>query len=240
MPPMVITSQDKWLLTLIGSIPYVRGSTRLQKYGILVYRGIFNNSEFFDDWQSGKYGMFSQKLAVSLEKLENEGYVAAYDTFDLDKKRVKNYILTYIGTILKNKWIADKTDIAVKVAHAATVYFNKPLKELSKDTCEKFPEFTDKNISTKVRKERMDEISLLDSEFNSQNKKNNSTKPSILIKKHVFNDKDFRLKLAKSIGYDEILPLDPASFDKLKGLFADRIDTKHFDTVELIKESRGD
>ncbi len=239
MPPMVITSQDKWLLTLIGSTPYVRGITRLQKYGILVYEGIFNNSEFFDDWQSGKYGMVSRQLAASLEKLENEGYVAAYDTFDLDKKRVKNYILTYIGTILKNKWIVNNTDIAIKVAHVATAYFNTPLEELLADICEKFPEFTKSTIGAKVRKEMMGETSLLDSEFNFQNEKNNPVKSSISIKKHVFNDKDFRLKLAKSIGYDEILPLDPASFDKLKGLFADRIDTKHFDTVKLIKESRG-
>ena len=82
MPVKDMTDKDKWLLALIGSTPYIRGRTRLQKYGILVQKEIFNNSEFFDDWRSGKFGMYSQQLTNSLEKLENSKYVIAYDTVD--------------------------------------------------------------------------------------------------------------------------------------------------------------
>ena len=52
-------------------------------------------------------------------------------------------------------------------------------------------------------------------------------------------DYEFRLKLAKSIGYSGIPLLDPTAFDRLKGLFADDIETDHFDAVELTDEVRG-
>ena len=70
-------------------------------------------------------------------------------------------------------------------------------------------------------------------------KENNPIKPSISTKEHVFGDEEFRLKLAKSIGYDKIPALDPTAFDRLKGLFADEIESEYFDAVELVKESRG-
>ena len=69
-------------------------------------------------------------------------------------------------------------------------------------------------------------------------KENNPTKPSIPTE-HVFGDEEFRLKLAKSIGYDKIPALDHTAFDRLKGLFADEIESEYFDAVELVKESRG-
>ena len=41
------------------------------------------------------------------------------------------------------------------------------------------------------------------------------------------------------LGYDKIPALDPTAFDRLKGLFADEIESEYFDAVELVKESRG-
>ena len=72
----------------------------------------------------------------------------------------------------------------------------------------------------------------------SDEKENNPKKSSISTE-HVFGDEEFRLKLAKSIGYDKIPALDPTAFDRLKGLFADEIESEYFDPVELVKESRG-
>ena len=46
----------------------------------------------------------------------------------------------------------------------------------------------------------------------SDEKENNPKKSSISTE-HVFGDEEFRLKLAKSIGYDKIPALDPTAFD---------------------------
>ena len=61
----------------------------------------------------------------------------------------------------------------------------------------------------------------------------------ILMEDNDMEDYEFRLKLAKSIGYSGIPLLDPTAFDRLKGLFADDIETDHFDAVELTDEVRG-
>ena len=242
MPVKDMTDKDKWLLALIGSTPYIRGRTRLQKYGILVQKEIFNNSEFFDDWRSGKFGMYSQQLTNSLEKLENSKYVIAYDTVDgygSNKTPTKNYKLTDSGTALKNEWVKDKKDRISRIKYITSAYFGKSLDELLHDTYKKFPQYTNKStIGAKVRKKGISDVPYLYSGFDRE-ENITPTKSSGMIKEHVFNDDDFRLKLAKSIGYNEMIPLDPTSFDKLKGLFASKIESKYFDTVELIKESRG-
>ena len=51
-------------------------------------------------------------------------------------------------------------------------------------------------------------------------------------------DYEFRLKLAKSIGYSGIPLLDPTAFDRLKGMCSDLFDPCTFDAVELIREIR--
>ena len=242
MPVKDMTDKDKWLLALIGSTPYIRGRTRLQKYGILVQKEIFNNSEFFDDWRSGKFGMYSQQLTNSLEKLENNKYVIAYDTVDgygSNKTPTKNYKLTDSGTALKNEWVKDKKVRISRIRYVISAYANKSLGELLHDTYKKFPEYTNKStIAAKVRKKGMSDVPYLYSGFDRE-ENIIPTKPSGMIKEHVFNDEDFRLELAKSIGRDKMPSLDPASFDKLKGLFSNKIESKYFDTVELINESRG-
>ena len=59
-------------------------------------------------------------------------------------------------------------------------------------------------------------------------------KKKIILKNHQFPQSmysammEFRLKLAKSIGYDKIPALDPTAFDRLKGLFADEIESEYF------------
>ena len=186
--------------------------------------------------------MYSQQLTNSLEKLENNKYVIAYDTFDgygSNKTPTKNYKLTDSGTALKNEWVKDKKVRISRIRYVISAYANKSLGELLHDTYKKFPEYTNKStIAAKVRKKGMSDVPYLYSGFDRE-ENIIPTKSSGMIKEHVFNDDDFRLKLAKSIGYNEMLPLDPTSFDKLKGLFASKIESKHFDTVELIKESRG-
>ena len=67
--------EDKWLLAMIDSVPYIEGRTRLQKFGILLLHEVLNDEKFFDDWMPDNYGGFSQQLAASLIKLERRDCV---------------------------------------------------------------------------------------------------------------------------------------------------------------------
>jgi len=66
-------------------------------------------------------------------------------------------------------------------------------------------------------------------------------KLGIIIKQQNMNFDDLviRMRLAKSIGLDEIPKKDPEAFDRLTGIIATKINRKNFDSVELIKEVRS-
>jgi hypothetical protein len=51
-------------------------------------------------------------------------------------------------------------------------------------------------------------------------------------------DKDFRQKLARSLGMNKIPDSDPKSFDRLIGMISAKIKTKNFDSVELVRKVR--
>ena len=240
MPSSGITTKDKWLLTLIGSNPHIRDRAELQEIIILTQKGILKNCEFFDDWELDKYGMHSSQLANSLEKLENDKYVIALDTFGSDKNSIRNYKLTDKGTTLKNKWIEDKKDQFAEIEHVGSLYFPRSgTGSISGTHLKIIDGMIGANIDAMIERYAINDMPFRNSENNPNEKESNSTKPSNSTKEHVFGDEEFRLKLAKSIGYDKIPALDPTAFDRLKGLFADEIESEYFDAVELVKESRG-
>jgi len=51
-------------------------------------------------------------------------------------------------------------------------------------------------------------------------------------------DKAFKKKLAKLVGFDKIPEYDDNSFTRLTGIIQSRIKTKDFDSVELVRETR--
>ena len=54
----------------------------------------------------------------------------------------------------------------------------------------------------------------------------------------MMNDYTFRKKLAQSIGLDKIPDTDVESFENIKGILADDIDSEYFDSEEIVSQIR--
>ena len=94
---MALPQSAKWLLILIGATRYVDGSTRLQKYGLLVSKKIGQKEEFFSDWQPDKFGVFSKSLAKTMTVLVNEGHVVTDKVVNQYGKNTLRYRITDKG-----------------------------------------------------------------------------------------------------------------------------------------------
>ena len=55
----------------------------------------------------------------------------------------------------------------------------------------------------------------------------------------IMNDKIFRKILALSIGLEYIPRTDVLAFERIKGILADDIDSKYFDSEEIVKDVRS-
>ena len=53
------------------------------------------------------------------------------------------------------------------------------------------------------------------------------------------NDKIFRKILARSIGLKDIPCTDVLAFERVKGILADDIDSKYFDSEEMVRDVRS-
>ena len=237
-----LTAKDKWLLALIGSTPHVEGRTRLQKYGILVFKEVFNNEEFFDDWEANDFGGFSPKLANSLRKLEKRDCVQAFEVIKEYGEPVNRYELSEKGRAISDGWIKRHPTKFEEIKKITSYYFQKPLKILLDDVYQKYPEFTIKSkIKAEVNKTQINNQTYLSPQYEIPfgEQVEQPVTPTVSSREHVFNDDEFRKKLAESIGLKEVPSLDPKSFERIKGILDKKIETEDFDSVELVKEVRG-
>jgi len=224
-----LSTKDKWLLAIIDSTPYVDGRTRLHKYGILASKEVLNNTEFFDDWKPNDFGGFSPSLAKSLQKLERGGYVQSLEVVrefgEVDRYQSLEKGKNVIKDLIKNSQTKFE-----KIKSITSHYFQKPLKILLSDVYQKYPELT---VKSKIKAE----INKINDIFSPQPE--SLVTPTVPSREHVFNDDEFRKKLAESIGLEQVPSLDPKSFDRIKGILAKKIETEDFDSVDLVKEIRG-
>lgn len=237
-----LTPKDKWLLALIGSTPYVEGRTRLQKYGILVFKEVFNNEEFFNDWRPDDFGGFSPSLAKSLSKLERRSCVQAFEVINEYGHPINRYELIGKGKGVKEEMAKRYPSRFEQIKSITSNYFTKPLKILLDDVYQKYPEFTIKSkIKAEVNKTRMNNQTYLSPQYEIPfgEQVEQPVTPTVSSREHVFNDDEFRKKLAESIGLKEVPSLDPESFERIKGILDKKIETEDFDSVELVKEVRG-
>lgn len=235
-------TKDKWLLALIGSTQYVHGKTRLQKYGILVHKEILKNEDFFDDWRPDNFGGYSQQLVLSVKKLERRSYVRVSEVVNAFGEPVNRYELTEKGKGVKEEWTKRFPILFQKIRDITSYYFDKKLSVLLDDVYQKYPELTLKSkIRAEVNKIHTNNHSFLSPEYEIRTENENELPvfSKIPSSEHVFNDEDFRKKLALSIGLDVVPNLDPSSFERIKGILSRKIETKDFDSVELVKEVRG-
>jgi hypothetical protein len=237
-----LSKKDKWLIGLIGSSPYVKGRTRLQKYGILAYEEILKNEDFFNDWRADNFGGFSPQLAQCVRKLERRGYVSVSEMFSEYGEPVERYELTGKGVSIKNELETKQTTIFEKMKTITGYYFQKPLKELLDDVYSKYPKYTPKSkIRAEVNRTHTNNHTFLSTEYEITDSIQSEVIPvsTVAAQQHVFGDDDFRNKIARSIGLDQTPDLDVRSFDRIKGILSDKINTEDFDSEELVKDVRG-
>lgn len=237
-----LTIKDKWLLAVIASTPYIEGRTRLQKYGILSFNEVLNSEEFFDDWQPDDFGGFSPKLASSLNKLERRNYVQSSEVITESGYPVNRYTLSEKGKNVIEEFLQHDKSKFEKIKSITSNYFQKSLKILLDDVYQKYPTLTtNSKIKADVNKTRTINHTYLSPKFEIPYDEEPQILESSMIpsQQHVFNDDDFRRKIAKSIGLDKTPDLDPKSFDRIKGILATKIETDDFNSEELVKEVRG-
>jgi DNA-binding PadR family transcriptional regulator len=238
---LFLTTKDKWLLVLIGSVPYVKGRTRLQKYGLLLSKEIFKNNNFFNDWEPDDFGGYSQQLAVSLKKLERRDLVRVTEVIDQTDEPVNHYGISEKGEEIQKDLISHNPSIFEKIKEIISFYHQKSLSSLLADVYEKYPELTLKSkIKAQVNKTRIQNESYLSTKYEiPTDHEKFEISSTVSAKEHVYNDEDLREKLAKSIGLATVPHLDPKSFERIRGVLAKNILSDDFDSIEIVKEIRG-
>jgi len=243
---MGLSNRQKWLLVLIGSTKYVEGNTRLQKYGLLIHNRIPKLENFYNDWASNKYGVFSPDLALDLQKFQQKGFVNANKVTNRYGKEVNRYEISNDGRDQIKDLIEEQKDVINAICGITQYYFQKSLKELLADVYSLYPEFTTRSqIKPEVNQKTIELNSFLSPEFEipfDAIEKLESDISNLYTKstqEHLFNDEDFRESLARKIGLKEVPKLDPNAFDRLSGIFEDEIKLEKTNSVELIRTVRG-
>jgi len=243
---MVLSSNAKLLLVMIGSTKHVDGATRLQKYGLLVHKKLANREPFFDDWQPDKFGVFSKSLAKTATVLVEQGFVQKDEVVNYYGKKSSRFRITERGRAEIQDILTQKQDLVSEICGITQYYFDKPLKEVLADTYALFPEYTtNSTIKHEVNKNRIDQESLFEEEFETpfeSGQKLQADLTNLLTKtapEHVFNDEDQREKLAKQIGLKEIPKLDSNAFGRLSGILRNKINQNQVDSVEIVRTVRG-
>ena len=218
----------------------LRGKTRLQKFGILSFYEVLDAKEFFDDWRPDNYGGFSPRLAASLGKLERHDYARSDEIITKHGYPVNRYVLTEEGKNLIRDFVERHSSKLEEIKSIISSYFQLSLPLLLKDVYQKYPKLT---VNSKIRAD-INKITESRSYQNHEyemfpNEKIDVSTPFIASRQHVFGDEDFREKLARSIGLKKIPDLNPRSFDRIKGILSENIDTEYFDSEELVKDVRG-
>lgn len=242
---MSLSTRSKWLLVVIGSSKYVQGDTRLQKYGLLVYKKI-PNIEFYTEWDSGNFGVFCKSLASDTKALIEQGLVTSNDVVNSYGKKVARYRITDKGRNEIQNLLRDKEENVKKICEITQYYFDKHLKELLADVYTLYPEFTgNSKIRPEVGKQQIEANSFLSPEFEIPFESEQTLESDVtnlittITSEFVFNDEDMREKIAKQIGLKKIPTLDPSSFDKLSGILQDKIKAKKIDSVDLVRTVRS-
>lgn len=243
---MTLSLPLQWLLVMIATTKYVEGDTRLQKYGLLIYKKI-PEIEFFDDWKPWLYGVFSPGLNRGLKVLKKEELIKVNRVDKGYQKPVNRYTASEEALQIISPLQKGKSDIVKRISTIIEYYSSKTLKELLADVYLMYPEYTDNStIKAEVNKEKNKLTPYLSPEFEipyDDDKKLEGILSELVINvdhpEHMFNDDDERERLSKLIGLDSIPRLDPKSFDRLAGMFRDKIKSKRLDSVELVRSFRG-
>ncbi len=236
-----LSDKSLWLLSIIDSTQYVDGNTRLQKYGLLTNKIILANESVYDDWESSHFGAFSPQLFADTEFLVNNHFVDSYPVSNYYDDKHNRYLITEKGKDMLSGFKEEHSESFEKIKTMTLYYFTKPLNELLADAYALFPEYTDKSkIKALVRKTLLERDSDPSSQFELPftDKKIDLTSITSTAKVNpfMFNDEDFRKKLAEKSGLSKIPPLDIGAYDELSEIFADKKFLQGVDVEEIMEE----
>ena len=130
------------------------GTTRIQKYGFLLYqqhkkeltkikKGRFLNLDFYNDWEPYYYGPFSRKLKEDLATCIQKQLVSVKDA---NTENTKRYMLTIKG---RSKWrdiLFDSTPAVVKINEKIRSMQTIRLFELLRHVYVEYPKYTKNSV----------------------------------------------------------------------------------------------
>jgi len=140
---MQIEERIKWILVLIHKANYVEGRTRLQKLAFLVrfMAKAIDPKEFYDDWQPGRYGPFSRRLAEDIDFMLKEELIGAWPVPNEYGYKVERYALKEKGRAIVEDVIRKYPEKVKAIERVVKEYAQAPLMELLYDIYHQFPKY---------------------------------------------------------------------------------------------------
>jgi len=244
MNSLDLSDKSLWLLSIIDSTQYVDGNTRLQKYGLLTNKITLKDESVFNDWESNNFGAFSPQLVIDTKFLVNNDLVKVHPVQNYFGEEHYRYSISEEGKNVLSTFKEKHSESIEKIKIITAFYFNKPLNELLVDAYALFPEYTGKSkIKALVRKTLLERDSELSSKFELPYTDKKIDLSSITstaeVNPFMYNDEDFRKKLAEKSGLSKIPPLDIEAYDELSEIFADKKFLEEINPEEIMKEIRA-
>ena len=220
--------------------PYVEGRTRLQKFGMLSFYEVLKDEAFFDDWVPNNCGGFSSRLANSLERLEECGYIRSDKIIVGHDYPIYMYSVTEKGKHVLKKFKINSQKLE-KIKTILSHYFPLSLNALLTDVCVKYPWLVSnsKIIADSNKTLEIDSYLEFESEDQFQEKMAENANVPTSTNPNVFGDDYFREKLVRFIGLEKVPDLDYESFNRIKGILSEHIDAENFDAEKAVREVRG-
>lgn len=212
----------QWALLIVYACGTIKGKTRYHKLAFAITKltkGL-EKLDYFDDWESKDYGMFSRELQTQIDTLQRSGLVTTYTsddgTYEIfqpseeaeeELKDILTTVREYVGAL---RQLND-------------AYSDVSLDEFLHAMYTRYPEFAAKS---KIK----GRIIAADYALLAKDKE---------AQRQLIADYDARLKLSKMIGLDDIPKHNPHALYELAGISSKRIKLKNIDVVELVSESRS-
>jgi len=123
----------------------IKGNTRLQKYGFLIYQLYSKKLQelnFYSDWKPYHYGPYSEELKNDLQRSIDENLVVKFITPTQTGREFSNYSLTIKGR-LRLRQLSEKYASIIRELYEKFTQLNqKSMASILKDIYLAYPTYT--------------------------------------------------------------------------------------------------